>query len=58
METRGGIAVYCREAPVIGLRFTEERCATESQLLTYLEQQEYQRDQLKQRACGGNCGGN
>jgi hypothetical protein len=57
-EVRRGVTVYCREAPVVGSRFTEKRCANESQLLTYLEQQEYQRDQLKQRGCGGNCGGN
>jgi hypothetical protein len=57
-EDRQGVTVYCREAPVVGSRFTEKKCAKESQLALILEQQEYVRDQLKQRGCGGNCGGN
>jgi hypothetical protein len=49
--------VYCREAPVIGSRFTEKKCANEARLAVILEQQEFEKDQLKQRGCGGNCGG-
>jgi hypothetical protein len=56
-EVRRGVAVYCREAPVVGSRFTEKQCADETQLAQVLEQQEFVRDQLKQRGCGGNCGG-
>jgi hypothetical protein len=56
-EVRRGVTVYCREAPVIGSHFTEKKCATDTQLAAYLEQQEYERDQLRQRGCGGNCGG-
>jgi hypothetical protein len=56
-EDRRGVTVYCREAPVLGSHFTEKKCAKEPQLAPILEQQEFQRDQLKQRGCGGNCGG-
>jgi len=56
-EVRQGVTVYCREAPVIGSRFTEKKCANEARLAVILEQQEFERDQLKQRGCGGNCGG-
>jgi hypothetical protein len=56
-EVRQGVTVYCREAPVIGSRFTEKKCANEARLAVILEQQEFDRDQLKQRGCGGNCGG-
>jgi hypothetical protein len=55
-EVRQGVTVYCREAPVIGSRFTEKKCANEARLAVILEQQEFERDQLKQRGCGGNCG--
>jgi hypothetical protein len=55
-EVRQGATVYCREAPVIGSRFTEKKCANEARLAVILEQQEFERDQLKQRGCGGNCG--
>jgi hypothetical protein len=55
-EVRQGVTVYCREEPVIGSRFSEKKCATESRLALLLEQQEFDRDQLKQRGCGGNCG--
>jgi hypothetical protein len=55
-EVRQGATVYCREAPVIGSRFTEKKCANEPRLALILEQQEFERDQLKQRGCGGNCG--
>jgi hypothetical protein len=56
-EVRQGVTVYCREAPVVGSRFTEKKCASGNQLAVVLEQQEFERDQLKQRGCGGNCGG-
>lgn len=55
-EVRQGVTAYCREAPVIGSRFTEKKCANEARLAVILEQQEFERDQLKQRGCGGNCG--
>jgi hypothetical protein len=56
-EVKRGVTVYCREAPVIGSRFTEKKCATDSQIAAYLQQQEFERDRLSQRGCGGNCGG-
>jgi hypothetical protein len=55
-EDRHGTTVYCREAPVLGSHFTEKKCARQAQLATVLEQQEFERDQFKQRGCGGNCG--
>jgi hypothetical protein len=55
-EMRNGATVYCRQDAVVGSRFTQKRCATESQLAAVLERQEYEREQLKQRGCGGNCG--
>jgi hypothetical protein len=56
-EMRHGAPVYCRETPVIGSRFTEKQCASETNLAVMLEQQQFQKDQFRQRACGGNCGG-
>ncbi|HZE43334.1 MAG TPA: hypothetical protein VE058_06110 [Steroidobacteraceae bacterium] len=56
-EVRSGVTVYCRQDAVVGSRFTQKRCAAESQLAGILERQEYEREQLKQRGCGGNCGG-
>jgi hypothetical protein len=56
-EVRSGATVYCRQDAVVGSRFTQKRCASESQLAGVLERQEYEREQLKQRGCGGNCGG-
>jgi hypothetical protein len=55
-EMRSGVTVYCRQDSVVGSRFTQKRCATESQLAAVLERQAYEREQLKQRGCGGNCG--
>jgi hypothetical protein len=55
-EMRSGVTVYCRQDAVVGSRFTQKRCATESQLAAVLERQEYEREQLKQRGCGGSCG--
>lgn len=57
-EVRNGVTVYCREEPVVGSRFTKKMCGSQVQVATVLEQQEFERDQLKQRGCGGNCGGN
>jgi hypothetical protein len=56
-EVRSGVTVYCRQDAVVGSRFTQKRCAAESQLAGILERQEYEREQLKQRGCGGSCGG-
>jgi hypothetical protein len=56
-ETQHGATVYCREEPILGSRFTKKLCGTQLQLAVVLEQQEFERDQLKQRGCGGNCGG-
>jgi hypothetical protein len=56
-EVRSGVTVYCRQDAVVGSRFTQKRCATETQLAGVLERQEYEREQLKQRGCGGTCGG-
>lgn len=56
-EVRSGVTVYCRQDAVVGSRFTQKRCAAEGQLAGILERQEYEREQLKQRGCGGSCGG-
>jgi hypothetical protein len=56
-EVKQGTTVYCRDAQEVGSRFTTHRCMTEMQLAVLMEQQEFEKDQLKQRSCGGNCGG-
>jgi hypothetical protein len=56
-EVRSGVTVYCRQDAVVGSRFTQKRCAAEGQLAGILERQDYEREQLKQRGCGGSCGG-
>jgi hypothetical protein len=56
-EVQHGTTMYCREQPIVGSRFTKKVCGTQLQLAFVLEQQEFERDQLKQRGCGGNCGG-
>jgi hypothetical protein len=47
---RGGMYANFKFPP------TRDRCANEARLAVILEQQEFERDQLKQRGCGGNCG--
>jgi len=56
-EVQNGNTVYCRNDAEVGSRFTKRRCVSEIQLATLIEQAEFDRDQLKQRGCGGNCGG-
>jgi hypothetical protein len=56
-EVKGGATVYCRDAQEVGSRFTTHRCMTEVQLAGLIEQQEFEKDQLRQRSCGGSCGG-
>jgi hypothetical protein len=56
-EVQNGTTLYCRESADVGTRFSSKKCATPTQLAVVLEQQEYEKDQLKQRGCGGNCGG-
>jgi hypothetical protein len=56
-EVQNGSTFYCRESADVGTRFSTKKCATPAQLAVVLEQQEYEKDQLKQRGCGGNCGG-
>jgi hypothetical protein len=56
-EVQKGATVYCRDAQEVGSRFTTHRCLSEPQLAVFIEQQEFEKDQLKQRGCGGNCGG-
>jgi hypothetical protein len=56
LEVRNGETLYCRDEPVVGSRFTKKMCGSQMQIATVLEQQEFERDQLKQRGCGGNCG--
>jgi hypothetical protein len=56
-EVKGGATVYCRDAQEVGSRFTTHRCMTELQLALLIEQQEFEKDQLRQRSCGGSCGG-
>jgi hypothetical protein len=56
-EVQNGTTVYCRESADVGTRFSTKKCGTLTQVAVVLEQQQYERDQLKQRGCGGNCGG-
>lgn len=56
-EVQNGTMFYCRDTVDVGTRFTSKKCATPTQLAVVLEQQQFERDQLKQRGCGGNCGG-
>ena len=56
-EVLRGEKVYCRQQIELGSRFSKKVCGTQFQLAIILEQQEFERDQLKQRGCGGNCGG-
>jgi len=55
-ETQHGNSVYCRDDPVIGSRFKTRRCVGPVQLAGLLEQAEFEKERLKQHACGGNCG--
>ena len=56
-EVQNGNTVYCRNDAEVGSRFTKRRCVNETQLAVLIEQAEFDKDQLKQRGCGGNCGG-
>ena len=56
-EVQNGNTVYCRNDPEVGSRFTKRRCVSEMQLANLIEQAEFDKDQLKQRGCGGSCGG-
>jgi hypothetical protein len=55
-EVHHGVTLYCRLQSEVGTRFTKKICGTQLQLEVVMEQQEFARDQLKQRGCGGNCG--
>lgn len=55
-ENRRGVTVYCREAPLVGSRFTKKVCGTATQLAVFLEQQEVERDVVRQHGCSGSCG--
>jgi hypothetical protein len=56
-EVQNGATLYCKQTVNVGTRFTSKKCATPTQLAGVLEQQQFEKDQLKQRGCGGNCGG-
>lgn len=56
-EVQNGNTVYCRNDAEVGSRFSVRRCVSEMQLAVLIEQAEFDRDQLKQRGCGGSCGG-
>ncbi|HEY2780864.1 MAG TPA: hypothetical protein VGI90_08810 [Steroidobacteraceae bacterium] len=56
-EVQNGNTVYCRNDPEVGSRFSTRRCVSEIQLANLIEQAEFDKDQLKQRGCSGNCGG-
>jgi len=56
-EVHNGNTVYCRNDAEVGSRFSTRRCVSEIQLANLIEQAEFDKDQLKQRGCGGNCGG-
>jgi hypothetical protein len=56
-EVHNGNTVYCRNDAEVGSRFSTRRCVSEIQLANIIEQAEFDKDQLKQRGCGGNCGG-
>jgi hypothetical protein len=55
-EVQHGQMLYCRQQVELGSRFSKKVCGTQLQLEVVLEQQLFERDQLKQRGCGGNCG--
>ena len=56
-EVQNGTTLYCREYADVGTRFSSKKCGTLTQVAVVMEQQEFEKDQLKQRGCGGNCGG-
>ena len=56
-EVQNGNTVYCRNDAEVGSRFSKRRCVSEMQLANLIEQAEFDKDQLKQRGCGGSCGG-
>jgi hypothetical protein len=55
-EVHDGERLYCRQQVELGSRFSKKVCGTQLQLAVVFEQQQFERDQLKQRGCGGNCG--
>jgi hypothetical protein len=56
-EVQNGTTFYCQESVDVGSRFSTKKCGTLMQVAVVLEQQQFEKDQLKQRGCGGNCGG-
>lgn len=56
-EVHGGNTKYCRDDPQVGSRFSTRRCVDEIQLATLMEQADFDKDALKNRGCGGSCGG-
>jgi hypothetical protein len=58
-KLKKGETLFCKEEVEIGSHFAAEHCIDENQLAMVLEREQAQRDQLSQRACGGNgaCGG-
>lgn len=56
-ESRNGETVYCRNVPEVGSRFNTKRCVSDVQVAEILERSEFDKDQLSQRGCSGNCGG-
>jgi len=54
-ENRQGVTVYCRDAPLVGSRFTKKVCGTATQLAVVLEQQESEKEALAQHGCTGSC---
>jgi len=53
-----GIAVFCKEVPIDGTRFTNKRCVREDQFSAFLSQLQVARDAAMRNGCYGNdfCG--
>jgi hypothetical protein len=53
-----GIAVFCKEVPIEGTRFTNKRCVRENQFSAYLAQLQLARDAAMKNGCGTAVCGN
>jgi hypothetical protein len=50
-EVVKGIAVFCKEVPIEGTRFTNKRCVREDQFSAYLSQLQVARDAAMKNGC-------
>ncbi|HEX3395672.1 MAG TPA: hypothetical protein VHS76_03155 [Steroidobacteraceae bacterium] len=53
-----GIAVFCKEEPISGTRFTNKRCVRENEFSAYLARLEIARDEAMKSGCidANTCG--